>query len=193
MRHPVRFSMLRLTDSAPAIVADGECLFAAQGVELTVWVEPSRATITDKPCLGRLMCPTGKVRCPWLTTGCSIHKMASQRNSICRRWLSRYRFWAPIHAISATSCRAWGLRDVAPVSFIPLASRGLKNHGAFNQDEERLSRHVMKCRRPLLYQTIANTIADRADRRPAAAVGGVVGLGTLGMLGTGPTVGNAIR
>ena len=67
----------------------------------------SRATITDKLCWGRTDVSYWKVRCPWLATGCSIHKMASQRSSICRRWLSRYRFWAPIDAIQATSRRAW--------------------------------------------------------------------------------------
>ena len=90
MRHPVRFSMLRLTDSAPAIVADGECLFAAQGVEVTVWVEPSRATITDKLCSGRTARPAvpftrwrprgeASAGASYLVTGSGRRSMQSRR------------------------------------------------------------------------------------------------------------------
>jgi two-component system, oxyanion-binding sensor len=54
MRQPVRFGVLRLTDSAPAILADAEGLFASEGVEVTVQVEPSWANIADKLCWGKL-------------------------------------------------------------------------------------------------------------------------------------------
>jgi two-component system, oxyanion-binding sensor len=54
MRHPVRLGVLRLTDSAPAILADAEGLFAFEGVEVTVQVEPSWANIADKLCWGKL-------------------------------------------------------------------------------------------------------------------------------------------
>jgi len=54
MRHPVRFGVLRLTDSAPAIVADAEGLFATHGVNVAVQVEPSWANIADKLCWGKL-------------------------------------------------------------------------------------------------------------------------------------------
>lgn len=54
MTHPVRFGVLRLTDSAPAIVADAEGLFAAQGIKVAVQVEPSWANIADKLCWGKL-------------------------------------------------------------------------------------------------------------------------------------------
>lgn len=54
MRDPVRFGVLRLTDSAPAILADAEGLFAAQGVKVAVQVEPSWANIADKLCWGKL-------------------------------------------------------------------------------------------------------------------------------------------
>jgi two-component system, oxyanion-binding sensor len=54
MRHPVRFGVLRLTDSAPAILADAEGLFAAYGVKVAMQVEPSWANIADKLCWGKL-------------------------------------------------------------------------------------------------------------------------------------------
>lgn len=54
MRDPVRFGVLRLTDSAPAILADAEGLFAAYGVKVAVQVEPSWANIADKLCWGKL-------------------------------------------------------------------------------------------------------------------------------------------
>jgi two-component system, oxyanion-binding sensor len=54
MRHAVRFGVLRLTDSAPAILADAEGLFASEGVEVAVQVEPSWANIADKLCWGKL-------------------------------------------------------------------------------------------------------------------------------------------
>jgi two-component system, oxyanion-binding sensor len=54
MRHPIRFGVLRLTDSAPAILADAEGLFAARSVKVAVQVEPSWANIADKLCWGKL-------------------------------------------------------------------------------------------------------------------------------------------
>jgi two-component system, oxyanion-binding sensor len=54
MRHVVRFGVLRLTDSAPAVLADAEGLFASEGVEVAIQVEPSWSNIADKLCWGKL-------------------------------------------------------------------------------------------------------------------------------------------
>ena len=50
----VRFGVLRLTDSAPAIVAQAHGLFAALGLEAEIVVEPSWANILDKLTWGML-------------------------------------------------------------------------------------------------------------------------------------------
>ncbi len=50
----VRFGVLRLTDSAPALVAQARGLFAALGLEAEIVVEPSWANILDKLIWGLL-------------------------------------------------------------------------------------------------------------------------------------------
>ena len=50
----VRFGVLRLTDSAPALVAQARGLFAALGLEAEIAVEPSWANILDKLTWGLL-------------------------------------------------------------------------------------------------------------------------------------------
>ena len=54
MTGPVRLGVLRLTDSAPAVLADAEGLFAAEGVDVALQVEPSWANVADKLCWGKL-------------------------------------------------------------------------------------------------------------------------------------------
>ncbi len=54
MTDPVRLGVLRLTDSAPAVLAMAEGLFAAEGIEVALHVEPSWANIADKLCWGKL-------------------------------------------------------------------------------------------------------------------------------------------
>jgi NitT/TauT family transport system ATP-binding protein/nitrate/nitrite transport system substrate-binding protein len=44
---PIRIGLLRLVDSAPVIVADALGLFAEQGLEVTISIEPSWANIAD--------------------------------------------------------------------------------------------------------------------------------------------------
>ncbi|HTI81001.1 MAG TPA: CmpA/NrtA family ABC transporter substrate-binding protein [Acetobacteraceae bacterium] len=44
----LRLGVLRLTDSAPVVLAESEGLFAAEGVEVAIQVEPSWANIADK-------------------------------------------------------------------------------------------------------------------------------------------------
>jgi NitT/TauT family transport system ATP-binding protein/nitrate/nitrite transport system substrate-binding protein len=50
----VRLGLLRLTDSAPAVLAETEGLFAANGLEVTLQVEPSWANLADKLCWDKL-------------------------------------------------------------------------------------------------------------------------------------------
>jgi NitT/TauT family transport system ATP-binding protein/nitrate/nitrite transport system substrate-binding protein len=50
----VRLGVLRLTDSAPAVLAEAKGLFAAEGLEVALQVEPSWANIVDKLCWGKL-------------------------------------------------------------------------------------------------------------------------------------------
>ncbi|HKM61136.1 MAG TPA: ABC transporter substrate-binding protein [Acidisphaera sp.] len=45
---PIRLGIVRLVDSAPAVVGDAEGLFAAEGLDVTLHVEPSWANIADK-------------------------------------------------------------------------------------------------------------------------------------------------
>jgi NitT/TauT family transport system ATP-binding protein/nitrate/nitrite transport system substrate-binding protein len=54
MKHPVRLGVLRLSDSAPAIVADAEGFFAAEDLDVALQVEPSWANIADKLCWRKL-------------------------------------------------------------------------------------------------------------------------------------------
>lgn len=54
MIDPIRLGVLRLTDSAPAVMAEAEGLFAAAGLTVTLQVEPSWANIADKLCWGKL-------------------------------------------------------------------------------------------------------------------------------------------
>jgi len=63
MRHPARIGVLRLTNSAPAILGDAEGLFAAQGVEVGAQVETCRANIPTGSVGGSLMRPP--CRCLW--------------------------------------------------------------------------------------------------------------------------------
>jgi two-component system, oxyanion-binding sensor len=50
----VRLGVLRLTDSAPAVLAVAEGLFAAEGIDVELHVEPSWANVADKLCWGKL-------------------------------------------------------------------------------------------------------------------------------------------
>ncbi|MBB6251956.1 ABC transporter substrate-binding protein [Nitrospirillum iridis] len=52
--HPVRIGLLRLTDSAPVIHAHTAGLFAAEGLDVTLSVEPSWANLADKLSYGLL-------------------------------------------------------------------------------------------------------------------------------------------
>lgn len=54
MSPPIRIGVLRLTDSAPIVVAAERGLFTAQGLEVAVQVEPSWANIADKLTYGLL-------------------------------------------------------------------------------------------------------------------------------------------
>jgi NitT/TauT family transport system ATP-binding protein/nitrate/nitrite transport system substrate-binding protein len=54
MTGPVRLGVLRLTDSAPAVLADAIGLFAAEGIDVALQVEPSWANVADKLCWGKL-------------------------------------------------------------------------------------------------------------------------------------------
>ncbi|ASG22474.1 ABC transporter substrate-binding protein [Nitrospirillum viridazoti] len=51
---PVRIGLLRLTDSAPVIHAQATGLFAAEGLDVTLSVEPSWANLADKLSYGLL-------------------------------------------------------------------------------------------------------------------------------------------
>lgn len=46
----VRLGLLQLTDSAPTVLADAEGLFAAEGIDVSLYEEPSWANIADKLC-----------------------------------------------------------------------------------------------------------------------------------------------
>ena len=50
----VRLGLLRLTDSAPAVLADAQGLFTAEGIDVSLHVEPSWANIADKLYWGKL-------------------------------------------------------------------------------------------------------------------------------------------
>lgn len=54
MSDPIRLGVLRLTDSAPAVLAEAEGLFAAEGIDVALRVEPSWANVADKLCWGKL-------------------------------------------------------------------------------------------------------------------------------------------
>jgi two-component system, oxyanion-binding sensor len=54
MTCPVRLGVLRLTDSAPAILAAAEGLFATEGINVALQVEPSWANVADKLSWGKL-------------------------------------------------------------------------------------------------------------------------------------------
>ena len=54
MSNPVRLGVLRLTDSAPAVLAEAAGLFAAEDLDVTLQVEPSWANVADKLCWGKL-------------------------------------------------------------------------------------------------------------------------------------------
>ncbi|MDE2201022.1 MAG: ABC transporter substrate-binding protein [Rhodospirillales bacterium] len=51
---PVRIGLLRLSDSAPMVLAAARGLFAAHGLDATLGVEPSWANIADKLAYGQL-------------------------------------------------------------------------------------------------------------------------------------------
>jgi two-component system, oxyanion-binding sensor len=54
MTTPVRIGLLRLTDSAPVLLAEARGLFAAGGLEVLLSIEPSWANIADKLTYGLL-------------------------------------------------------------------------------------------------------------------------------------------
>jgi NitT/TauT family transport system ATP-binding protein/nitrate/nitrite transport system substrate-binding protein len=54
MTEPVRLGLLRLTDSAPAVLAEAEGLFAAAGLAVSLQIEPSWANVADKLAWGLL-------------------------------------------------------------------------------------------------------------------------------------------
>jgi NitT/TauT family transport system ATP-binding protein/nitrate/nitrite transport system substrate-binding protein len=54
MSRHIRIGLLRLVDSAPVIVAEAHGLFAEQGLDVTVSIEPSWANIADKLAYGLL-------------------------------------------------------------------------------------------------------------------------------------------
>ena len=54
MSRDLRLGLLRLVDSAPAVMAAAEGLFAAEGLRVTLSVEPSWANIADKLSFGAL-------------------------------------------------------------------------------------------------------------------------------------------
>ena len=54
MTDPIRLGVLRLTDSAPAVLAEEQGLFAAEGLSVALHVEPSWANVADKLSWGRL-------------------------------------------------------------------------------------------------------------------------------------------
>lgn len=54
MPNLLRLGVLRLTDSAPALVAEADGLFEAEGVDVALQVEPSWANVADKLCWGHL-------------------------------------------------------------------------------------------------------------------------------------------
>ncbi len=54
MSSAVRLGLLRLADSAPAVLAEAEGLFAAEGIEVALHVEPSWANVADKLVWGKL-------------------------------------------------------------------------------------------------------------------------------------------
>jgi ABC-type nitrate/sulfonate/bicarbonate transport system substrate-binding protein len=54
MSRDIRLGLLRLADSAPAVMAEAEGLFAAEGLRVTLCIEPSWANIADKLSYGAL-------------------------------------------------------------------------------------------------------------------------------------------
>jgi NitT/TauT family transport system ATP-binding protein/nitrate/nitrite transport system substrate-binding protein len=54
MSRHVRLGLLRLVDSAPVVVAEAEGLFAAEGLHVSLSIEPSWANIADKLSYGAL-------------------------------------------------------------------------------------------------------------------------------------------
>jgi NitT/TauT family transport system ATP-binding protein/nitrate/nitrite transport system substrate-binding protein len=54
MTDPVRIGLLRLSDSAPAVLAEAHALFAAEGLAVSLQIEPSWANIADKLAWGLL-------------------------------------------------------------------------------------------------------------------------------------------
>jgi NitT/TauT family transport system ATP-binding protein/nitrate/nitrite transport system substrate-binding protein len=68
MPEPIRLGLLRLCDAAPVILANHEAIFAANGVGVTLLVEPSWANIADKLSYGLL---DGAVMLPPLAIACA--------------------------------------------------------------------------------------------------------------------------
>jgi ABC-type nitrate/sulfonate/bicarbonate transport system substrate-binding protein len=54
MMEPIRLGLLRLVDSAPVMVAEAHGLFARNGVDVTISIEPSWSNIVDKLAHGLL-------------------------------------------------------------------------------------------------------------------------------------------
>jgi NitT/TauT family transport system ATP-binding protein/nitrate/nitrite transport system substrate-binding protein len=69
MSSKIRLGLLRLTDAAPVLVAAEEHLFAEQGLEVEISVEPSWANIGDKLGYGLL---DGAVMLPPLALACAL-------------------------------------------------------------------------------------------------------------------------
>jgi len=68
MAETIRLGLLRLCDAAPVILADHEEMFAANGVRVSLSVEPSWANIADKLSYGLL---DGAVMLPPLALACA--------------------------------------------------------------------------------------------------------------------------
>jgi NitT/TauT family transport system ATP-binding protein/nitrate/nitrite transport system substrate-binding protein len=54
MTEPVRLGLIRLSDSAPAVLAEAQGLYAAEGLAVSLHIEPSWANIADKLAWGLL-------------------------------------------------------------------------------------------------------------------------------------------
>jgi NitT/TauT family transport system ATP-binding protein/nitrate/nitrite transport system substrate-binding protein len=68
MAETIRLGLLRLCDAAPVVLADHEAMFAANGVRVSLSVEPSWANIADKLSYGLL---DGAVMLPPLAMACA--------------------------------------------------------------------------------------------------------------------------
>lgn len=86
MSDPVRIGLLRLVDSAPVLVAQQRGLFAANGVDVTIVIEPSWSNLSDKLSYGLL---DGAVMLPPLVLAAAMGLRGPAANMVVAMGLSQ--------------------------------------------------------------------------------------------------------